>query len=107
MVYSENFAAGPGARLFYHASLSNDGKQSWVQELIWDQSSNTWSPGQQFKDPVGTSQLAAVLDKDRNELRLFYCTGNCNIAESKLDITDATNNYTKGTLWCTVLLLSL
>ncbi|KAI9802081.1 MAG: hypothetical protein M1833_002002 [Piccolia ochrophora] len=93
-VYSRNFAAGPGARLFYHTGSQDQSKPGWVQELIWDQTKDTWNAGQAFEDPVRNSNFAAVIDGDM--LRFFYSIGGGTVQESVLDIRDPDANYTKG-----------
>lgn len=77
-VYSPNFANGPGARLFYHAS--DDTTAPYVQELIWDQTNNSWTTGAKIADAMSTSQLTATVDK--TVLRLFYSADNGTLRES-------------------------
>ncbi|KAI9833972.1 MAG: hypothetical protein M1826_005877 [Phylliscum demangeonii] len=93
-VYSTDFRPGPGARLFYHTAPEDDaasggggGGSSWVQELIWDGGSDTWTLGQRIRDAVGTSQLAATVDG--RALRVYYCAGNGTLQESWLNMTAA------------------
>lgn len=105
-VYSSDFAGGPGARVFYHAKPAQaegeegeeeeeEGESGWVQELVWDQRSDSWSEGAKITNVVSTSQLAATIDGQY--LRLFYSTGNNTLQESWLDIKSSNGTYTPGT----------
>ena len=97
--YSTDFSTGPGARVFYHAKPQDGSPDSWVQELIWDQQSDSWSAGAKITDPVPNSQLTATIDG--KFLRLFYCSGNGTLQESYLNMTDSRAKYTKG-MCCTI-----
>lgn len=93
-VYSRNFVGGPQARLFYRAQENN--WSNWIQEVIWNHSSDSWSKGASFKDPWPTSHFAASIDESTNILRLFYSTGGKTLQEYWTDITTPDTVYKKG-----------
>lgn len=97
-VFSKEFYSGPGARLFYHADSS-------VQELIWDQKSDSWTPGTTFPKAFPTSHLAATIDESTKLLRLFYSNGNGGLQEQVLNITDPKAIYVEST-WSAITNLS-
>ncbi|KAI9887487.1 MAG: hypothetical protein M1823_000666 [Watsoniomyces obsoletus] len=92
--YSTAFASGPGARVYYHAPPTDQIPSGWVQELIWDQRSDSWSMGARLPDPAPTSQLAVTING--RFLRLFYSTGSGTLQEHWLDIADPRANYVRG-----------
>lgn len=94
VAYSTNFHDGPGARLFYHFLAENGTR--WVQEMIWNQNSDSWSQGATLNDPWPSSRLAAVVDETGKTLRFFYSAGNLTLQESYLDIQDANSTYKTG-----------
>ncbi len=104
-VYSTDFASGPGARVYYHARPDEQNQTGWVQELIWDQKSDSWAMGARLPDPVSTSQLAVTINGQI--LRLFYSTGSGTLQEHWLNITDPRGNYIKGMSLTTVCLTRL
>lgn len=96
-VYSADFASGPGARVFFHGQGpvdENDDETAYVQELVWDRRADSWSLGARLTDPVPGSHLAATVDGQ--VLRLFYCSGNGTIQESRLNMTDTAQGYVPG-----------
>lgn len=93
-VFSRSFRDGPGARFFYHAqSLTGT---PVVQEMIWNMSNDTWSPGHQFYDPWPNSDLSATIDSTTHTLRLFYSSGNLTLQESWLNMTEPGAVYKSG-----------
>lgn len=94
-VYSKNFQAGPGARLFFR-HVDVDGS-SLIQELIWDQTTDNWSMGSNFTDSWPTSHMAATVDESSNILRLFFSTGKKTLQEYWIDISEPETVYAKGT----------
>ena len=95
-VYSTEFYGGPGARLFYHSLAAPNGT-SCVQELIWNQTADTWSLGATLADPYPNSHLAVTIDDSTRMLRLFYSVGNLTLQESFLNISDPNGVYDQGT----------
>ena len=95
-VYSTKFGTGPGARFFIH-QLQSSG-QTFVQEMIWHQSNDSWTYGSQFPDVWPTSHLTATIDETSGLLRLFYSAGNLTLAESYTNITESQGVYHKG-MW--------
>ena len=93
-VYSENFHAGPGVRLFYHAE--NLTGAPFVQELIWTQSSDSWTNGAKLLNPWPTSHLAATIDESTQILRLFFSSGNKTLQEAWMSLSDPTGTYKNG-----------
>ena len=94
-VYSTNFATGPGCRLFYHSQDLNG--TTWVQEMIWIQSSDSWTHGASIIGPWPNSDLAATVDESTQILRLFYSAGNLTLQESWLNMSDPRAEYQIGT----------
>lgn len=93
-VYSENFASGAGCRLFYHAGNAT---RSWVQELIWDKTNDTWTPGLIIDDVLSNSHLSATIDDNSQILRLFYVSKKEQLQHSYLNITEHNQRYQTGT----------
>jgi hypothetical protein len=93
-VYSTEFSTGPGARVFYHTQPTGAGRPSWVQELVWDERTDSWSAGARIRDVAANSRLTATVHG--SALRLFYCSGNRTLQESWMNISDTSGNYTKG-----------
>ncbi|MCJ1226336.1 hypothetical protein MMC12_002986 [Toensbergia leucococca] len=93
-VYSTNFATGPGCRLFYHSQDLNG--TTWVQEMIWIQSSDSWTHGASIIGPWPNSDLAATVDESTQILRLFYSAGNLTLQESWLNMSDPRAEYQIG-----------
>ena len=93
-VYSQNFTTGPGIRLFYHAELLNG--TSFVQEMIWIQTKDSWTKGAKIPNVWPNSKLAATIDDENGLLRLFFMTGNETIQEMYYDINDAHGEYQSG-----------
>ena len=93
-VYSTKFHNGPGTRFFYHAQ--SDSGATWVQEMIWNQNTDSWSQGAQLHDPWPNSHLAATIDESTMSLRLFYSAGNLTLQESYINITQPDAQYNKG-----------
>lgn len=94
-VYSTKFHSGPGIRLFYH-TLSLLKGSSFVQEMIWNQENDTWTPGVQLNGVWPKSHMAATIDDSTNILRLFFSSGNNTLQELYLSITDPSGQYTNG-----------
>ena len=98
-VYSTKFFSGPGIRFFYHAQ--SDRGATWVQEMIWNQQSDSWTQGAQLKDAWPNSHLAATIEPSTLSLRLFYSAGNLTLQESYLsNISQADGQYTTGKYIC-------
>lgn len=93
-VYSRKFAAGPQTRLFYRSQQLNG--SSMVQELMWNQTGDTWLKGATFDDAWPTSHLAASIDESTNILRLFFSVGGKTLQEYWTDITTPETAYQKG-----------
>ena len=93
-VYSANFSSGAGTRLFYHAEILNG--TSYVQEMVWTQSKDTWTKGAQIPNAWPTSKLAATIDESTGILRLFFSIGENTLQEVWTDITDAHWKYQTG-----------
>ena len=93
-VYSANFHTGPGIRLYYHAE--NLTGAPFVQELIWTQSSDSWTKGAKLLDPWPTSHLAATIDESTQILRLFFSSGNNTLQEAWTSLLDPTGTYKNG-----------
>ena len=93
-VYSENFHAGPGLRLYYHAE--NLTGAAYVQELIWTQSTDSWANGAKLHNPWPNSHLAATIDESTQILRLFFSSGNNTLQESWMSLSDSTGTYKNG-----------
>ena len=93
-VYSEKFHTGPGVRLYYHAE--NLTGAPFVQELIWTQSSDSWTNGAKLLDPWPTSHLAATIDESTQILRLFFSSGNNTLQEAWMSLSDPTGTYRNG-----------
>ena len=93
-VYSANFHTGPGVRLYYHAE--NLTGAPLVQELIWTQSSDSWTNGAKLLDPWPTSHLAATIDESTQILRLFFSSGNNTLQEAWMSLSDPTGTYRNG-----------
>ena len=93
--YSPNFHSGPGSRLFYHTQAANG--TAYVQEMLWNQTGDSWSDGATLLDPWPNSQLAVTIDESTKLLRLFYSAGNLTLQESWLNISDPAGRYHQGT----------
>lgn len=93
-VYSENFHGGPGIRLYYHAE--NLTGPSYVQELIWVQSTDSWTNGAKLHNPWPSSHLAATIDESTQILRLFFSSGNNTLQEAWMSVSDPTGTYKNG-----------
>ena len=93
-VYSRKFAAGPQTRLFYRSQQLNG--SNMVQELMWNQTGDTWLKGATFDDAWPTSHLAASIDESTNILRLFFSVGGKTLQEYWTDITTPETAYKKG-----------
>lgn len=93
-VYSENFHTGPGLRLYYHAE--NLTGAAYVQELIWTQSTDSWTNGAKLNNPWPNSHLAATIDESTQILRLFFSSGNSTLQEAWISISDSTGTYKNG-----------
>ena len=93
--YSTRFHGGPAARLFYH-SVATDGTAR-VQELVWNQTADSWALGATLTDPYPNSHLAVTIDNSTQLLRLFYSSGNLTLGESWLNISDPNGVYREGT----------
>lgn len=94
-VYSNNFPAGPGARLYYHFGKLN-GSQ-WIQEIIWDQNTDTWEAGAALEGASPNSHIAATIDDHNKAVRVFYCSGNRTLQESWLNMSQPNGKYEAGT----------
>ena len=92
-LYSEDFAAGPGARIYFHQF--ND-TSAWVQELIWMQNNDTWSYGSQIFGPPADSHLCAMLEPQNHAIRLFYSDKHNAIKEIWWNITSSAPEYNEG-----------
>ena len=92
-MYSESFATGPGARIYFHQYNSTT---AWVQELIWTQANDTWSYGSQIPGPAADSHLCAVLESQSQALRLFYSDEQNAVREIWWNITSPTPEYQEG-----------
>ena len=93
-VYSTNFYTGPGIRLFYHSQQLNG--SSFVQEMIWIQTNDTWSAGAKLSNVWPNSHMVATMDNSTNILRLFFSSGGNTLQEMWLPITDPNAEYTAG-----------
>lgn len=93
-VYSENFHTGLGLRLYYHAE--NLTGAAYVQELIWTQSTDSWTNGARLNNPWPNSHLAATVDESTQILRLFFSSGNNTLQEAWLSLSDSTGTYRNG-----------
>ena len=92
-VYSANFSSGAGARLF--VPQSND-TSSWVQELVWTQSNDSWAYGTRIKGPTTESHLSAIIEPQSQTLRLFYSMPDHSIQELWCNITSPDPVYQPG-----------
>ncbi|MCJ1308692.1 hypothetical protein MMC25_002346 [Agyrium rufum] len=101
VVYSTEFATGPGARFFYHVS---DGTgSSYVQELIWFQTNDSWAEGAQFSAAVSSSHIEVVIDDSTETLRLFYVANGPTLRESYIDYTRDDATYENGQSYTSLL----
>ena len=92
-VYSQHFAAGPGARIYFHQA---DGDSSWVQELVWTQKTDTWTQGSRLFGPTTDSHLCAMIEPQSQAVRLFYSTPDNAVKEIWWNITDQIPQYQQG-----------
>ena len=67
-----------------------------IQELMWNQTGDTWLKGATFNDAWPTSHLAASIDESTNILRLFFSVGGKTLQEYWTDITTPETAYQKG-----------
>ena len=94
-VYSTKFHAGPGIRLFYHATQLNG--TSFVQEMIWNQNNDSWLQGAVLNRPVPNSHFAVTVDESTNILRVFFSSGDRTLSEEWMDISNPNGVYNSGT----------
>lgn len=73
-VYSKDFEAGPGIRLFFHTQDLNG--TSWIQEGIYVQSQDKWYPGAHITGAWPNSHIGVTIDESTQILRLFFSAGN-------------------------------
>ena len=92
-VYSQNFTAGAGARLFYHNSNST---ANWIQELIWFQTNDSWIMGSEIYGADPQSHIAATIESSTFILRLFYTTPSKTVEEQWANITAENYEYQQG-----------
>lgn len=96
-VYSQNFHTGPGLRLYYHAE--NLTGTTYVQELIWTQSTDSWVNGAKLYNPWPTSHMVATIDDSTQILRLFFSSGNSTLQEAWMSVSDPSGTYKNGRLF--------
>lgn len=94
--YSADFFSGAQGRLFYHSLGTND--SNVVQEMVWTQSSDSWSYGHIFPQPWPTSHLAATINSLTQTLHLFYATEDHTLQESWLNISEPGATWQIGKL---------
>ena len=93
-VYSQNFHTGPGLRLYYRAQ--NLTGASFVQELIWTQTTDSWANGAKLHNPYSNSHMAATIDESTQTVRLFFSSGNNTLQEAWMSLSDPTGTYQNG-----------
>ena len=92
--FSMSFWDGLEGRIFYHNQAA-DGSY-YIQEIIWKQSSNTYTYGSILLDVIPGSRLAVSINEASRTLHLFYSTKNLTLQEEHLDISDPGASYQKG-----------
>ena len=78
---------GPGTRLFFHQS-------TWIQELLWTQSTNTWTFGSTFSGSTACSRLTVTLENSM--LRFFYLSDDLVLQEVLLNVTQPGATWKAG-----------
>ena len=92
-VYSTAFAGGRGGRLYYHGGNATI---NWIQELVWHYANDSWSLGAMLFGAVPGCHLTVTIEPRTNILRLFYASGQSDVAERWLNITTKNASYQSG-----------